>query len=242
MSYNNISINYKRLKRHYDLNLVKFDEIALYDLAHALRMWLDMEDAVNDYLLGKSPNTKFKSYTVSKQLSRLLKNKKYILAGLPGGVSSYAGNEDLFSTTRDVSKKFTQSLKVKRDINNAIHFASIIYINDVSVPKEDLKILHKGLPDKTLKFSQWLDSEITRISYLSESNELVRKIIPRRIFIERVANILGGSHPKGINEFENKYNEAVKYLMDFSYGGLPTPYFFILKVAKDILDNVTPPK
>ena len=82
----NIIVNYKRLNRHYDLILKQFDEIALYDLAHSLRMWVDMKESVADFLKLYPPKQKFKSYTVTKQLNRIVGRREYIIAGLPNGV------------------------------------------------------------------------------------------------------------------------------------------------------------
>lgn len=242
MDNRNILINHARLKRHYEANLKSYDEIALLDLSHALRMWMDMKDVVNEYLLSISSNVKFKSFTVSKQLSRLVANKEYILAGLPGGVSTTAGNPEILTNKRaNLSKPFTIGTTIKRDFSDKVHVSQIAFINNLHVSADQAKILQKGLPEKSYNFLQWLSSDIVRVSYPKSTGGLERKIISREVFVGRVANILGGSHPMGVHDSENQFNDAVHYLMESEVLGLPTPYFLLLKMAKDILDNITVP-
>jgi len=241
MTEQNIKINYERLKRHYEFNIQKFDEIALYDLAHSLRMWTDMEKTVSEYLLNIQPKLKFKSYSVSKQLNRLVNHKEYIISSFPGGITTWAGNPEIITNSlgHDISVSRTQSIKVMFGENN-ITVGNFILIYGYVVPNEQSKILKKGIIEKSYNFSQWLNSEVIRIQY-PLNGKLVRKIIPRRIFINRVANILGGSHPIGVSDSDNQFNDAVKYLMGLDIIGLPAPYLIIMKIAKEILDKITVP-
>lgn len=239
----NIQVNYKRLKRHYDLNLKEFDEIALYDLAHSLRMWVDMKENVSDYLKINPPNQKFKSYTVTKQLNRLVGKREYIISGLPNGVQTWSGNSNIVSSSlgHDSSVPFTQSINLMLNPDKSITVANFILIYGIVIPKEQMKILNKGLPSKPYDFKQWLSSETIRLNYRNNNGKLERRIISREIFIGRVANVLGGSHPVGIDSSENKFNDAIKYLMNINIAGLPAPYLIILKIAKDILENISVP-
>ncbi|WP_410005039.1 hypothetical protein [Aequorivita nionensis] len=240
----NIIINYKRLKRHFDLNIIGFDEIALYDLSHALRMWVDMKENVSEYLKLKPKSKKFKSYNVSKQLSRLVNNKEYIIAGLSNGIRTWSGNTDIASSSlgHDSSVPFLQQIKFMRNEDNSFTIADFILIYGTVFTDEQRKTVNKGLSEKSYDFSPWLNSEAIRLNYPNSNGKLERKIISREIFVRRVANILGGSHPIGIDDSENKYNDAIKYLMNVSILGLPAPYIIILKIAKDILDNIEIPK
>ena len=85
---------------------------------------------------------------------------------------------------------------------NNITIGDFILIYGFVVPQEKSKILKKGIIEKSYNFTQWLNSEVIRIQY-PHNGKLVRKIIPRKIFINRVANILGGSHPIGVSDSEN---------------------------------------
>ena len=77
MKFEEVYINYHRLLRHYQFNLKKYDKIALLDLSHSLRMWVDMKVLVDDYIEQNPLEKKFKSNTVSKSLNRLINKYEY---------------------------------------------------------------------------------------------------------------------------------------------------------------------
>src|SRR5207253_5434054 len=101
-----------------------------------------------------------------------------------------------------------------------------------------------GFVLKKLAFSQWIDAESVIIAKKNSGNILERISIPKEILIRRVANILGGSHPEGMESNLNKndsavsikFDPAVKYLMEYEVIGRQLPYFILLKIARDILD------
>lgn len=51
----------------------------------------------------------------------------------------------------------------------------------------------------------------------------------------RIANNLGGSHPAGVFDVVHKYDKAVEFLLDYKIGGIPLPYYILLKSYHDIL-------
>jgi hypothetical protein len=56
--------------------------------------------------------------------------------------------------------------------------------------------------------------------------------------IKRLANSFEGSHPENSNiESNNKFYEPVKYLFNYICAGLPLPYFILLGIAKEIINN-----
>ncbi|MFN9387433.1 MAG: hypothetical protein ACK6BU_10800, partial [Cyanobacteriota bacterium] len=61
--------------------------------------------------------------------------------------------------------------------------------------------------------------------------------ISREMIIKRVANTLDGSHASaaGGGEVDNAFDAPVHHLLKYKVGGLPLPYFILLKVAQDIL-------
>ena len=244
MTDQNIRINYRRLKRHYDLNLKGYDDIALYDLAHSLRMWVDMKEQVSIYLKTNQPDQRFKSYTVNKQLKRLLGRYEYVIACLPKGVTTWGGNPVIASGKKnlDLSRPFTKHFKIIRNANQSFTCIDFVFIDGYAVPKEQMKIIDKGFSIKHHDFKQWLGSETIRLAYKNQDGDLERRIISREIFIGRVANILGGSHPIGLHDSNNRFNDAVRYLMDIEIDGLPAPYLIILKIAKDILESINVPR
>ena len=54
--------------------------------------------------------------------------------------------------------------------------------------------------------------------------------------VKRVANTLDGSHASlAAYESDNRFDPAVRHLLHYQVGGLPLPYFVLLKIAQDIL-------
>ena len=60
------------------------------------------------------------------------------------------------------------------------------------------------------------------------------------MFIKRMANTFDGSHPsiaKDEDNYNNKFDEPIRSLLHLHLmGGLPLPYFILLKIAQDILE------
>jgi len=241
--FRNIHVNYERLRRHYERCVSSFDEVSLYDLAHALRMWMDMKILADKFLVENNIGTNLLSYKVSKKLARLVTKKEHIIAGLPGGVATWASNQKIMEFSQnDKPRSFSSGVKAMIEGSGRINVAQIIVVFDYVINQEEIKILNKGILEQRHNFSQWLNSEIVRAQYVNSEGVKERKIISREIFIGRVANILGGSHPIADHNSDNQFNDAVRYLMNFNIAGLPTPYFLVLKVAKDILDNFKTPR
>jgi hypothetical protein len=88
-----------------------------------------------------------------------------------------------------------------------------------------------------VKFGVWLDSIATRLAIPNEAGVLTVYNISRADFVDRVANVLGGSHPIGNKELINDNNWPIKHLMNFELLGLPLSYTIVLKIAQDILTS-----
>ena len=101
-----------------------------------------------------------------------------------------------------------------------------------------------GAEDVTrCNYMQWMGAEAVRLSYPADDGTLKKLAITREMIVRRVANTLDGSHPSaaGTNEDkENSFDPAVHHLLQYQMGGLPLPYFILLKIAQDIL--ATAPK
>jgi len=86
-------------------------------------------------------------------------------------------------------------------------------------------------------YVNWLAADAVRLSYINTNGVLEPVIISREILVKRVANILDGSHPSAtVKQGENIFDAPIIRLTAFNVGGLPLPYFILLKVAQDILD------
>jgi hypothetical protein len=235
----NIALNRERLNRQYAILCRAYDEAALLDLAHILRVWVDMKADVQRYLYQLNPHIKFHSYTVSKRLNQALSGKKFILSGLPGGVVSGAGqgehlrssnprfvHEDYLILHQWVTKSLTEV-----SVSQILVVIGDVSRFDVEFVKQLTKRGNSDIGVKSLNFLLWMNSEAVRLGFVNETGKKEVAQIDRSTLIERVANTLGGSHPEGNRELPHSLNALVKSLMDLHIVGLPAPYYILLKTA-----------
>lgn len=237
----NIKQNLERLRRQYQINVENYDEPGMLDLSHVLRIWVDMQEDVQTYLNEINPSARFQTYNFTKDFKKLIWGKEYVISGIPGGVISNAGrigdDFQLFGIKNDdINRPLLTSWKNQFLENSEINMGDIYFIYHYFA-EDEVNIICKGIFYKKVKFSEWMKAEAIKVSYPDEGKLEVRSI-SREMFIKRVANILGGSHPEGNYETDKYFDTAVRYLMNYYIAGLPVPFFILLKIAKDILDNV----
>lgn len=232
----NIRIGLARLYRQYQINSEKYDEIALLDLSHMLRLWVDMKDEVQDYLNSHKINISFPGYTLTKRLSRFLPGKEYVIAAMPGGVQPYrTGEKCLFHSPKVAEAFVVFAAKFEEDDSFTLYSFNLVYC---AVNANARKIISDGIALKKRSFKLWMEAEAVRVNFVNKEGKLERQIIPREKLVARAANFLGGSHPQGMEETNNIFDPAIEYLMQYTLGGLPLPYFILLKTAKDILELI----
>jgi len=156
---------------------------------------------------------------------------------MPDGVLTYAANGHLASGPA-VGANDDETLAVAVRVSPShIEVAKYAW---VSAPFEH--DLVKALEAETVtrcKFMQWMSTEAVRMSYHdSIKGSQVALSISREMVIKRVANTLDGSHPSAASDadIDNTFDAPIHYLLQYKVGGLPLPYYILLKIAKDILD------
>lgn len=242
MKNNEIKINLEKLRRNYNDSYIQCDEINLRELAHTLRIWVDMKSMVSEYLSETNQKPKFSTYSITTQFSKLLRgNIEYIVSSvLDDGVRvlSIGENKEILHSPKDISNiDFAISSNIKIEVNE-VHVSNFTILYGKSLEQEEIKIVKKGFITNKVDFEKWLTSEIVKISFKNKDNMLERISVPRNVLINRVANTLGGSHPKGFEIKDNNFNDAVQNLLELTITGIPAPYFLLLKVAKDILEKI----
>jgi len=214
MEFEDISIQYFRLRRHFDAALKESDPISFLDLSHSLRIWVDMKSEIDSILKNNYPAIRFKNPTKSKIVDKILKGSKYKFLPLASGVNS-------------------PGVQVK----------GLFMVNRVLTPDERKKLYEAGPPElKTtnISFSEWLGSGIYKVSDAdNDGNELQ---ISRAMLIKRAANFLGASHPKGTDDGlagENRFDKFIADLHNTSLAGdFPATYYQLIEIAKDILNTL----
>lgn len=79
----NIEDGIIRLKRHYQICKNGYDRAAFKDLAHTLRVWMDMKNEVDRYLTHMRPTSKFINFSILPILNRSVRDYEYVVVYFP---------------------------------------------------------------------------------------------------------------------------------------------------------------
>ena len=232
-----IITQFERLKRHYNSALYTYDSISLLDLVHTLRIWTELKNEISALDFPNISKPMFSSAAPVKTIKKITKGEDYVWVGFGStSVTTYASNGEIFFCPYFENKmKATIGGRFRKLENNGLSIQSVHFcktdIDEEYLKKDSLSIQNIS---KT-KFDHWLGTEAARIYYRNQSN-LVS--ISREMLIKRLANTLNASHPQKENTGldSNIFDEHISYLLSFTCGGLPLPYFIALKIAQDIID------
>lgn len=245
-----ILLHLERLQRHYDIAVHTYDHIALLDLSHSLRIWVDMKNSINDIAPKFSTTRLFKTESPARKLTKAARASRFVFSYMPGGVITYntCNNNGgmVFDDHVDYYDKkgifqeegsFGFNLTYKGENTFVVHQYCIV---NKELGDNLLHALNEGGNIKRCNYIQWLGSEVVKMSYPNSNGILESLSIFREIFIKRMANTFDGSHPsiaKDEDNYNNKFDEPIRSLLHHRLmGGLPLPYFILLKIAQDILE------
>lgn len=257
----NIEDGLIRLKREYMLCYEGYDRAALKSLAHTLRYWVDMRTDVDRYLTEHNPLAKFTTYSTTILFNRTFRGKEYIAACFPrrvvlraqrhsaedvaNGMPSDVTVSNLAMPMPVVEEGESVALKYSFDYKalglEECSIGQFILVVDKSVQNlaadRDIYIINNQAFDvKKVKFGSWLDGLGARVTFPLGSTSPFRLCdISREDMIKRVANVLGGSHPRGGRVILHDKDAAVNQLMKYRLLHIPVPYMVLMKVAHDIL-------
>lgn len=232
----------ERLRRHYELSVKTYDEIALADLSHTLRIWSEMKATLANDVPSLSGSKVFRGGSPNKRVTRLLREHEFVLSYLPGGAITFASNGQLVQLPESWNTSpgtFLVQAKVNED--QSVEMAQFCVVKK-QFAVEQLNQL-RDYEQRRFGYQEWLSSEAVRVGVPTEKGNIQITPIPRDVLIRRVANKYQGSHSRLATDNwdgESKFDASVAYLMKFRWGGLPFPYFILLKVAQDILSIVGP--
>lgn len=230
----NIEVNLKRLARQYQYSVLHYDEASLLDLSHVLRVWLDMQENVEAYLVEQSIPYRFKKYTLGPSLLKRCHGSKCVIAYFVDGVTTYTDGSTFSVSTSLSTGPHSMSVSWRPLGGRGLIARHLVVIAEARV-NYDFHSDTAFLVQETT-FRDWLKAESVRVWFANPAGKSHEKIISREMLIKRVANALGGSHPAGVFDVPNKYDEAVAFLLKFRVGEIPLPYYVLLKTAHDILD------
>ena len=233
-----IHLHLERLRRHYEVAVRSYDTVSLLDLSHSLRVWAELKMALPNLAPAFGRTLAFKTAIPAKKVMREVRDKRFVFAYMPDGVITYASNGQIVSGPEQINSNspFSLGAAVKINADGSAEIKNYCFVSN-TLEQPIIKLLEVA-DQKRCNYPQWMGAEAVRLSYISQSGALKALTISREMIIKRVANTMDGSHPSAagtLSDGENSFDEAVHHLLQYQMGGLPLPYFILLKVAQDIL-------
>lgn len=234
-----IALHLKRLRRHYEAAVQTYDHVSLLDLSHSLRIWVELKQELPKLAQAFGTTMSFNTAIPAKKVLKASKGYRYVFSYMPGGVITYCANGHLVSgpEMNHDAGDFTTGIAVKMGEDH-------MWLNKFCIVGRSFdQPLIKALEAESItrcNYTQWLGSEVVRVSFPKADRVLTTTAISREMIVKRVANTLDGSHASlAAYESDNTFDPAVHHLLQYQIGGLPLPYLILLKIAQDIL-SITP--
>lgn len=215
MNIEHLRIQYDRLSRHHASALQAKDEVSFLDLAHSLRVWVDMKVAVTDLAKEKGVDLLLAHHTQPKYFKKSLQGARHTYIPLASGVES-------------------PEVQVK----------GLVFTNRAPTPDEIKHRAAMGPPVaqvSKMSFSEWMAAGVLEVPSSDATHPHLR--ISREMIIKRVANALGASHPAGMEQDdpqENKFDQYILELHALNVAGYPATYYQLLEIAGELLEKVRP--
>jgi hypothetical protein len=172
-----VLLQLERLRRHYDVAVHTYDDVAFLDLAHILRVWTELKRP----LLGLSPNfsttESFRTAIPAKKILRAARGHRYVFSYMPGGAITYANRGDLASGPQmGPHDKFTIGIAV-RVMPGYMELGKYCYVS-TDFDQELVKALEAESVTHCT-YMQWLGAEAVRLSYPGRDGKLKRNLSSR---------------------------------------------------------------
>lgn len=234
---NTVLLHLERLRRHYEVAVRTYDHVSLLDLSHSLRVWTELKQPLTAIAPKFSTAISFKTAIPAKKVFKAARGHRYVFSYMPGGVITYASNGHLASGPGmgPGDGDFTIGVAVK--VSPLFIELGKYCVVSTSFDQPLIKALDAESTTRCT-YTQWLGAEAVRVSYVNQQESLEVVAISREMIVKRVANTLDGSHPSaaGGGDTDNVFDAPVHHLLQYQMGGLPLPYFILLKIAQDVLE------
>lgn len=188
------------------------------------------------------PAEVFDRYIRTGRLKSLIKSKEYVFTYLPGGLSTKAAVMNNSPDSNVVAcplpaTEFSFGYSVVDE--NEGPCCREYWVTHKQMPQSEVTLLYEEsthVPIRKTSFSEYLESPII---YFRFPGSEMNTISPRNL-IHRTANEYEASHATAEDTLwqgNDPYSFPVKRLMEYTCIGLPLPYFVLLHVAKQIIQN-----
>lgn len=232
-----VLLHLERLRRHYDVAVRSYDQVAFLDLSHTLRIWIELKQPILSIAPAFGTTISFKTGIPAKKLLKAARGHPYVFCYMPGGVITYASNGHLVSAPEmeHDAGEFATGIAVK--IMSDHTWLGKFCIVATSFDQPLIKAMDADTQTRC-NYQQWLGAEAVRLCRRDLDGSLKVTSISREMIVKRVANTLDGSHPSAAaSDTDNVFDAPVHHLLKYIVGGVPLPYFILLKIAQDILAN-----
>ena len=201
-----ILVQLERLRRHYDHALRTYDHISFLDLAHSARIWTEIKHSIHTEFPAFAAASCFRSSSPNKRVVRLSKGERYVFAGMPEGVTTFANNGHIVAAP-DCGPNdgdFTVSAEIMFQPTNLVIWGYSFVGTELK--PEGMRYLSMNKV-KRCNFVNWLGSEAARISYVADDKKLKQEALTLEVIVKRIANVYDASH----------YSKAASEDSDWAY-------------------------
>jgi hypothetical protein len=232
-----VLLHLERLRRHYDVAVKSYDQVAFLDLSHTLRIWVELKKPLVKLAPAFGSTISFKTGLPAKKVLKAARGHAHAFCYMPGGVITYASNGHLVSAPEMESEagEFSTGIAVKFMPDHT--WLGKFCIVAASFDQPLIKAMGAEIQTRC-NYQQWLGAEAVRVSLRTPDGTLKATSISREMIVKRVANTMDGSHPSAsVSDADNTFDAPLHHLLKYIVGGIPLPYFILLKIAQDILEN-----
>ena len=213
MNLTHLHLQFDRLRRHHEAALQTKDEISFLDLAHALRIWVDMKTDVTRLASDLGVQLSLRHHQPPRFIKRSLKGATHTYIPLASGVPS-----------------------------SGVQVAGIRITNRALTPEEIKQRASAGPPIARvteMTFAEWMAAGVIEVP--SGDTTHPHLTLSRETLIKRIANKLGASHPAGMEDDDPRENRFDTYIIDLHSIQLvdyPATYYQLLEIAGELLARV----
>lgn len=235
MPINQVAPHLERLRRHHESASRTYDHVSFLDLSHALRIWVDLKQALPKAFPKFATTLSFKTASPPKKILNHVRGCQYVFSYMPGSVITHACHGELLGVP-PIGEKYSAGIRVRGLGTDSVEMGRFCVV--AKLLDEPMRKVLEGETVTRCNYVQWLSSDAVRMCYLNSLNQMTALSLSREILIKRVANTLDGSHPSlaTAGETDNKFDGPIHHLLKFQWGGVPLPYLVLLKIAQDILE------
>lgn len=232
-------IQLERLKRHYFTSLNHYDKISFLDLAHSLRIWTELKSRIDIIV----PEPIFKKAIITKTTKKVFSHSEFVYSYFLDGVTTSA------AATKEINgrnviygpeiNEFSVCTLLKIETNQDLTLAQFSLIKR-ELSEHEVYLLNdesKKTAIKKVNFSSYMNSPAAYFRF----SGCCAKNISNEELIKRIANEYEASHADSEDtnfQPSNSFSLPVRELMKYGCACLPLPYFTLLHIAKNIIENL----